>query len=153
MASAERRAHRDRRRAQHAGFTLIELMIAVVIVAVLMAISLPSYQESLRKGRRSDAKAGLADVANRQEGFMLDRSTYTTDMQELGYTSDPMVSEEGYYTIDAAACATGTIATCYVLTATPVAGGAQDDDTRCTVFTLNSSGAKAATGSGGSSCW
>ena len=51
------------------GFTLVELMIVIVIVAILLAVALPSYQNSVQKGRRADAKAALLDVANRQEGI------------------------------------------------------------------------------------
>ncbi len=79
------------------GFTLIELVIVIVIVGILMAVALPGYQESMRKGRRADAKAGLMDAVNRQERFMLDRSAYTRDMDELGFGADPMISEEGHY--------------------------------------------------------
>lgn len=143
---------------QAAGFTLIEVMIVVVVVAILLSIALPSYQDSMRKGRRADAKAGLMDVANRQEGFMLDRNTYTDDMQELGLSgtsTDTIKSEEEYYNIKAAACtgAGQTIATCYLLTATPIAGGAQADDTRCTKLILDSTGAKTAEGSANEECW
>lgn len=136
-----------------AGFTLMEVMIVVVIVGILLAVALPGYQNSLEKGRRADAKSALLDVANRQEQFMLDRSTYTVDMTELGFGADPMVSEEGFYTVDAAACATATIQRCYVLTATPVAGGGQANDTRCTSFIMDSTGAKTATGSDLNNCW
>jgi type IV pilus assembly protein PilE len=137
-----------------AGFTLVELVIVVVIVGILMAIALPGYQESMRKGRRADAKAGLMDAANRQERFVLDRSSYTTDMTELGFGADPMISEEGHYSIDVESPdADCPIATCYVLTATPVAGGAQADDARCSSFSLSSGGAKTATGTGASECW
>ncbi len=137
-----------------AGFTLVELVIVVVIVGILMAIAMPGYQESMRKGRRADAKAGLMDAANRQERFMLDRSSYTTDMTELGFGADPMISEEGHYSIDVEAPDTDCpIATCYVLKATPVAGGAQADDARCSSFSLSSGGAKTATGNGAGECW
>lgn len=148
-----------------AGFTLIELVIVIVIVGILASIALPAYQDSLRKGRRADAKAGLMDAANRMERYMLDRSKYTKDMRELGFGADPMLSEEGYYNIDVdetatatvAACGTTTLATalntCYVLKATPVAGGIQAEDTKCTSFTLRSTGAKSATGPSGDDCW
>lgn len=136
------------------GFTLIEVIIVIVIVGILMAVALPGYQDSLRKGRRADAKAGLMDAANRQERFMLDRSTYTADMKNLGFADDPAETEEGHYTIDVDPNDPGCpIATCYVLTATPKAGGAQADDTLCTSFSVTSGGAKEATGSLGSECW
>ena len=140
-------------RGQGRGFTLIEVIIVVVIVSILAAIALPSYQDSMRKGRRSDAKAALLDVANRQESFMQDRSTYTDDMQDLGFGADPMISQEGWYSIDAQACAGGNLNRCYEITATPVASGPQADDTMCMNFVLDSTGAKSATGTMGSECW
>ena len=147
-----------------AGFTLIELVIVIVIVSILASIALPAYQDSMRKGRRADAKAGLMDAANRQERFMLDRSAYTKDMKNLGFGDDPAISEEGYYSIDVDETATAALCgyafdpndnapPCYVLTATPLASEAQADDARCTKFSLNSSGAKAAEGSAASECW
>jgi type IV pilus assembly protein PilE len=128
-----------------AGFTLMEVMIVIVILGVLMAIGLPSYQESLRKGRRSEAMAGLMDVANRQEQLMLDRSRYTADLTQLGY-ADPFITQEGHYAIVAAACDSGVIATCYKLTATPQSTSPQIKDTKCGSFILDSKGAKTVTG-------
>jgi len=126
----------------------------MVVVGILMAIALPAYQYSMNKGRRTDAKEGLMDAANRQERFMLDRSTYTVDMRELGFGADPMVSTEAYYTIDVEAPDPNCpIATCYILKATPVAGGIQSDDKFCTSFSLKSTGAKTAEGSAFNECW
>lgn len=142
-----------------AGFTLMEMVVVVVIVGVLASIALPSYQESMRKGRRADAKQALLDAASREQQYMLDHSTYTADMTELGYAADPMVSEEQHYTIDRIAgtvsganCAV-TTATCYVLRATPRSTSPQADDERCTSFTLDSTGAQTATGSDQANCW
>ncbi len=134
------------------GFTLIELMVVVVIVAILMAIALPSYTDYVNKGRRSDAMSALLDVANRQEQFMLDRNTYTTTMTQLGFAADPMFSPERHYNIDAVADVTG-IQVSYILTATPVATSPQINDAKCTSFTLTSAGVKTATGTLLNDCW
>jgi type IV pilus assembly protein PilE len=138
---------------REAGFTLIELMIVIVIVAILASMALPAYQNSVQKGRRSDAMSAIMDVANRQEQFMLDRSTYTADMTDLGFAADPMVSEEGHYTVDTAAGACGDIAQCYLITATPAAGSPQQQDTRCATFSMDSQGARTATGTTADDCW
>mgnify|MGYP003380607151 CR=1 FL=1 len=137
------------------GFTLIEVVIVIVIVSILAAVALPAYQDSMRKGRRADAKAGLLDAANRQEQFMLDRSTYTADMSQLGFANDPLISADEHCAIDAEAPDPNCpIANCFTLTATPVAGGAQIEDVRCTSFSVKSTGAKTATGSADpEECW
>ena len=123
----------------HRGFSLIELMIALVIVGILASIAYPAYQESVRRGSRSDCQATLLDVANRQERFFFDNNTYTVDLTDLGYGSDDDVSTpENKYTFDVDA-ATGTcpIATCYVLRCEGVGGQAADGD-----LTLDSTGEK-----------
>jgi type IV pilus assembly protein PilE len=135
---------------RQAGFTLIEVMLVVVIVAILASVALPAYQDSLQKGRRTDGFSALMDAANRQEQFMLDRSTYTLDMTELGFAADPMVSEEGFYTIDATNAPCGDITLCYTLTATIVAGGPQANDDRCATLSLDSNGSRTATTD---QCW
>jgi type IV pilus assembly protein PilE len=137
-----------------AGFTLVELMIVVVVVAVLAGIALPAYQDSVRKARRSDAKAGLFAVAGRQEQFMLDRGSYTIDMKDLGYAETAsMTTDDEHYTIAAIACTSGVIANCYQLTATPIIGSPQTADAYCTSFGLDSRGTKSATGSADTECW
>jgi type IV pilus assembly protein PilE len=144
-------------RIRQKGFTIIELMIVVVIVGVLMMVALPAYQDSLQKGRRADGMAALMDAAGRQEKFMLDRSTYTEDMADLGYVTTEgevdYISPEGHYSIAATACDDGVITNCYELTAEPAPGSVQLKDKKCTSFILNSNGTKGATGSLASECW
>ena len=135
------------------GFTLVELMVVIAIVAILLAVALPGYQNSVQKARRVDAKAALFDAANRQEGIMLDRGSYSLDMTDLGFDQNPHISEEGHYSIAAAVCSGASIDRCYVLTATPQSGSPQADDTRCTAFILHSNGAKTAEGSDQLNCW
>ena len=59
------------------GFTLIELMIAVAVVAILMAIALPSYQAYLQRSRVPAALDGLSSLATRMEQCFQDTGTYT----------------------------------------------------------------------------
>ncbi|HWY73334.1 MAG TPA: type IV pilin protein [Burkholderiaceae bacterium] len=72
------------------GFTLIELMIVVVIVAILAAVALPSYQNSIRKSRRPDAKTALLDLAAREERYYTVNNTYTNVAANLGYAALPV---------------------------------------------------------------
>ena len=144
---------RNRAALRQHGFTLMEVMIVVVIVAILVTVALPTYQGSIQKGRRSDGMSALMDAANRQEQYLLDRGTFTTDLTDLGFPANPLVSEEGFYSVTAAACGSGTIATCYLLTAAPRAGSPQIDDTRCASLTLDSRGTRSATGTAAAECW
>ena len=62
------------------GFTLIELLIVAVLVAVLAAIALPSYNEYVKRARRSDAKEALIAVALEQERFRSNCPRYATSI-------------------------------------------------------------------------
>jgi type IV pilus assembly protein PilE len=66
------------------GFTLIELMVVVTIVAVIAAVGYPSYREHIARGQRSQGQQFLADVAQRQEQFLLDRRQYATALTGAG---------------------------------------------------------------------
>lgn len=136
--------------AQH-GFTLIEVMITVVIISILAAIAVPSYQNSVQKSRRADAKACLIEAAAAQEKYFYQNNTYTTTVSDLNLSAS--CGDNGYYTLSMAAGSTGGIGSSYALTATRA--GAQTSDTSCGNFTLSSTGVKdvASATSTASSCW
>lgn len=58
------------------GFSLIELMAAVTVVAIIAAIAYPSYQGQIRKTKRSEGQTALIDALNRQEHFYSTNNTY-----------------------------------------------------------------------------
>ncbi len=69
------------------GFTLIELMIAVVVVAILAAVALPSYTSYVTRGRISEATAGLAAKRVQLEQFFQDNRTYVSGLATVPTTN------------------------------------------------------------------
>ncbi|CAL94797.1 type IV pilin protein [Azoarcus olearius] len=79
------------------GFSLIELMIVVALIAILASIGWPNYQDYVRKTNRAAAKSFLTEVIQRQQQYMLDARSYADDLSTLGMTVPPDVSR--HYTI------------------------------------------------------
>jgi len=131
--------------AKEEGFTLIELMIALVILSILAAIAFPTYQNSIIKSRRSDATGALSQGSLAMETCRANGSTYTG-------CAPVASSQAGYYAITVNVPAGGAS---YTLTATPSAGTTQANDADCTTLTLTSSGVRGYTGSASdaSTCW
>ena len=117
------------------GFTLIELMITVAVVAILAAIAFPSYAMFMKKSRRGDAEATLMDIAQREQQYLLDTRTYAPDVATLKTTVPADVL--AYYTI--AIVPGGAAPPSFVITATPIAGSQQAGDY---TLTLNNTGVK-----------
>ena len=107
------------------GFTLIELMIVVAVVALLASVALPAYTSQMEKSRRAEGQALLLEVMNAQEKYRNVNYTYTNDLTDLGYAASTVASDNGFYTVSAAAC-NSDITSCIELTAD--AGTAQNDD-------------------------
>lgn len=136
-------------RALQRGFTLIELAIALVVVAMLSAMAYPSYNAYMARTRRADAKQSLLELAQRLERYYTERGTYAG--ATLGGTNGiyPASSTAGYYTLTI-----GTqTAEAFTISATPT--GAQTGDA-CAAFGYNQLGEQsvstAATLSAGK-CW
>lgn len=126
------------------GFTLIEVMIVVVIVAILAAVAIPSYQDSIRKTRRADAKEALTRIAALQERYFFTRNSYGT-LAQLGLVPDGVLilqSNDGHYNVALVGGVMCDGSPCYRVTAT--ATGAQLNDTRCHQLSINHVGQKTA---------
>jgi type IV pilus assembly protein PilE len=152
-----------------AGFTLVELMVSIVVVAILMSIAIPSYTSQIRKSRRTEAKTALLALAAREERYFSTNSAYTNDAGRLGYdTASKTLFQypigSNYYNISAcvgagipAACsgaqALNQTGATYLLQATPVSTGPQSKDTLCASFTVDNTGIQSSTGTQTTGCW
>lgn len=115
------------------GFTLIELMVTVAIIAILVAIALPSYLSSVIKGSRNSVQTELMQLAAQEEKIYLNSNSYSTaspvvttayNGQATGGLGSSGNSKDGRYSFACAPCTSST----YTLTATPVAGTSQAGD-------------------------
>ena len=126
------------------GFTLIELMIVVAIVAILTAIAYPSYQDSVRNARRGDAQALLVELANFMERTYTDNNAYNPGGLALPFTVSPKTGTT-FYNLGFSA---GPTANSFTLQAVPVAGSPQAGDF-CGTLTLSNTGLKGSA----ANCW
>lgn len=133
-------------RKHSAGFTLIELMIAVAIIGLLAAIALPNYTEYLTRSKRSEGHALLSEVSARQERFYAQNNNYVTNPANIADLAFPkidgnnrIISENGYYEL-VVSSAEGDGG--YTLTANQTIG-----DGQCGNLTLNALGVKGRSGS------
>lgn len=125
------------------GFTLIELMITVAIVAIITAVALPNYQNYVKKASRSEAKLIMLETAQWLERKYTTDNCYTAVVTgacsaatapTLPYTQSPKQGT-AKYNITVVTASTST----YVISATPT--GAMAGDT-CTTFTLTQDGTR-----------
>ena len=126
---------------RRSGFTLIELMIAVAVVAILAAVAYPSYTDYIRRGNRVAAQSLLQDLAQRQQQYFAQTRSFASNLStELGVTIPTDVAKN--YTVTVAVQAGPPPG--YTLTATPKAGTVQASDP---TLSIDSTGAKSPSGS------
>jgi type IV pilus assembly protein PilE len=140
------------------GFTLVELMAVVLIAAILLSIAVPLYMQQVRKGRRTDAKTAVMDLAGREERMFSTTNAYSIDPTQLGYAAVgsgavfPQIVGNGYYNITVVA----PTPTTYTITATAISAD-QLKDTSCFSFSVTQTGQQSSQTSGGvvttNTCW
>ena len=110
------------------GFTLIEMIVTLAIIALLIVVALPSYQHYALQTRRSDAYTALTLAAATQERTFAIHHQYSADINQLSSSK----SSNGFYDIDVELLTEG-----YLLTATATPDGPQAKDLNCLTITLD----------------
>ncbi|MDO4709646.1 MAG: type IV pilin protein [Pseudomonadota bacterium] len=133
---------------RQSGFTLIELMVVVVVIAILASIAIPSYERHLIKSRRNAGAACLLEMAQFAERYHTTKMSYS-GLNDAALPNTACRSElSGHYTFSFQGSPT---ATAYTLQAVPQ-GNQAVKDTSCGTLRITHTGAKSASG-GGSNCF
>ena len=136
------------------GFTLIELMIAVGIMAILAAIAIPQFNRYGFRARRADGQKLLMAIANAEERYYAQQNKYA-DLKTIGFsTTTSSTSDSGYYSATVTLVTVNTFAAQgFTATATPAAGTAQWSDV-CGALSITNAGVKAPLNiTSNGSCW
>ncbi len=131
-------------RSRMPGFSLLELLIALTIVAILASISVPSYNGFIARSRRGDAMSALLQLQLAQQRWRADNPAYAGNMDMLGWSSAQ--SPEGYYRLLVESSDAGD----FLGKAIPQ-GVQQSDD--CGVFAINSQGPVESSPYADAVCW
>ena len=145
----------------HAGFTLVELMIVVAIVAILASIAYPAFTSSVLKGKRAQARTALAELMQQQERYMTQRNTYLAFTNAAG-TTNPATAATTFrvfsgdnatdpaYWLSAKDCPGLALTECVQVEAAPTKADAEVD-----TLSMTSTGIKSCTGTTTNTklCW
>lgn len=148
------------------GFTLLELMMALVVFSIISVISFGAYQQYLYKSRRTDGQISLISLQLAQEQYRNNCSQYATELGSNNSCSQSLsTNPDGQHTLSASSIspnryyqlaiqANSANSTSYILTATAI--GIQLGDSACQIFSIDQSSNKSArtsTGQIATDCW
>lgn len=137
------------------GFTLVELVVAILVVSILGAIAYPNYVNSIARTKRRAAEACLSSYTTYMERWYATNLRYDQDLAGNAITL-PTFDCAATQTRDYSFGPSGTItATAYTIQAQPLATNKQSTrDARCGTLTLNYQGVRGASGTDGpDKCW
>ena len=147
----------------NSGFTLIEVMIVVAIIGILAAIAYPSYIDSVRKGKRAEARAAVMNLLQQQERYFTQNNTYETFAKGAAaplpfkdYSAPEGTSANSSHLLGARLCAAigGVVPTkrdCIEVFAEPQAGVYTDPD--ITSMAIDTQSRRTCTGANIARCW
>lgn len=110
------------------GFSLIELMIALAVIAVILGIALPSIKDYAAKSLRASAKSYAMFVATRQKQYLIDTRGYAATITALGITTPSDISENYQPLAINLTAPSGVTGPFFTMTLSPIAGGKVDGD-------------------------
>ncbi len=116
------------------GVTLVEMLVTIVIVSILAAIAVPSYQDYVRRSERQKGAACLMDISKQVQAFQQRRNVYPTSLTQVGFASATATCRENTrYTVTLTNETTGPACSGsgldrYQLTAQPTSGSTQVKD-------------------------
>jgi len=81
------------------GFTLVEMLITIAVIAILASVAWPSYESYVRRSKRATAQSALMTIANREQAHLLDLRGYTTSLAALNVSAPQELRGDYAFTI------------------------------------------------------